>query len=176
VITFEPLHDDVPLPTRGTSGSAGYDLAAYLTGRTVKVWTDGKPGERAATRRDGRDGGDGDGGDDGRAALELAPGERALIPLGFKAQLPPGIEAQVRPRSGTSLKTGLVIANAPGTIDPDYAEEWGVPVRNAGATALVIRHGDRIAQVVFARFETLAIIPGVVRRTTERSGGFGSTG
>lgn len=164
MITFQPLHDDVPVPARGTSGSAGYDLAAYLTGRSVKVWTADVASERLSVVRDGR------------AALELAPGEKALVPLGFKAQLPPGIEAQVRPRSGTSMKTGLVIANAPGTIDPDYAEEWCVPVKNGGATTLVIRHGDRIAQAVFARFATPELLPGIVQRTTERSGGFGSTG
>lgn len=152
------------MPARGTSGSAGYDLAAYLRGRTVKVWIDGAPSERATADRDGC------------SVLELAPGERAIVPLGFKAQLPPGIEAQVRPRSGTSLRTALVIANAPGTIDPDYAEEWGVPVWNAGPAPLTIRHGDRIAQVIFARFETPAFARGVVRRTGERAGGFGSTG
>ena len=164
MITFEKLHDDVPVPSRGTSGSAGYDLAAYLTGRTVKIWASDVAGERSAVIRDGR------------AEIQLAPGEKALVPLGFKAMLPAGIEAQVRPRSGTSLKTGIVIVNAPGTIDPDYAEEWCVPVKNGGTAPLVIRHGDRIAQVVFARFEVVDLTPGSVQRTTERSGGFGSTG
>jgi dUTP pyrophosphatase len=108
--------------------------------------------------------------------LELSPGEKALVPLGFKARLPVGIEAQVRPRSGTSVKTDLVIVNAPGTIDPDYAEEWCVSVKNGGPAPLMIRHGDRIAQVIFARFETPELVPGVVTRSTERTGGFGSTG
>lgn len=164
VITFEKLHDDVAVPSRGTAGSAGYDLAAYLTGRTVKTWVADVAGERPASARDGR------------SEITLAPGEKALVPLGFKARLPAGIEAQVRPRSGTSLKTGIVIVNAPGTIDPDYAEEWFIPVKNGGTTPLVIRHGDRIAQVVFARFETPDLKVGAVVRTTERSGGFGSTG
>lgn len=110
------------------------------------------------------------------AVLTLAPGEKALVPLGFKAQLPPGVEAQVRPRSGTSVKTDLVIANAPGTIDPDYAEEWCVPVKNGGTEPLEIAHGERIAQAVFSRFEPQDFVIGSVQRTTDRAGGFGSTG
>jgi dUTP pyrophosphatase len=164
MIVFEALHPDVPVPARGTTASAGYDLAAYLRGRTVRVWTGTIQSERAAEPRDGS------------VVLILAPGEKALVPLGFKAQLAPGIEAQIRPRSGTSVKTDLVIANAPGTIDPDYAEEWCVPVKNGGTQPLVITHGDRIAQAVFARFEAQEFSVGTVRRTTERAGGFGSTG
>jgi len=164
VIIFEALHPDTPVPHRGTSASAGYDLSAYLRGRTARVWRDGVMGERAAVARDGS------------FVLELAPGEKALVPLGFKAQLPPGVEAQVRPRSGTSVKTDLVIANAPGTIDPDYAEEWCVPVKNGGTRTLEITHGERIAQAIFARFEAHDFTMGSVQRTTERDGGFGSTG
>lgn len=164
VITFEALHADTPVPHRGTSASAGYDLAAYLKGRTVRVFSAGVPSERPAIHR-------GDG-----WVLELAPGEKALVPLGFKARLPDGVEAQVRPRSGTSVKTDLVIANAPGTIDPDYADEWCVPVKNGGAATLVVAHGERIAQAVFARFEVQEFTHGMVVRSTERDGGFGSTG
>lgn len=164
MIIFEKLHADVPVPTRGTAGSAGYDLAAYLTGRRVKVWVNGASSERPTTVHEGV------------AIIRLDPGEKALIPLGFKAKLPPGIEAQVRPRSGTSVKTDIVLANSPGTIDPDYAEEWFVPVKNGGSATLVVRHGDRIAQAVFMRFETPELVEGGVQRTTERTGGFGSTG
>lgn len=110
------------------------------------------------------------------ATITLAPGEKALLPLGFKAQLPVGYEAQVRPRSGTSLKTDLVIVNSPGTIDADYPDEWCVPVKNGGAGALTVRHGERIAQMVLARYETLSFTRGAVARTTDRAGGFGSTG
>ena len=109
-------------------------------------------------------------------ALTLAPGEKALVPLGFKARLPAGFEAQIRPRSGTSVKTDLVIANAPGTVDADYPDEWCVPVKNGGPAPLVIRHGDRIAQMVIARFEVLDFTTGSVGQTTDRAGGFGSTG
>lgn len=160
-IVFESLHPDVAPPARGTAGSAGYDLAACLAGRTARVWTGPTMAERAASA-------------DG--ALTLAPGEKALVPLGFKARLPAGFEAQIRPRSGTSVKTDLVIANAPGTVDADYPDEWCVPVKNGGPAPLVIRHGDRIAQMVIARFEVLDFTTGSVAQTTDRAGGFGSTG
>jgi len=159
-IVFESLHPDVAPPARGTAGSAGYDLAACLDGRSVRVWHGGVLAEVAAV--------------EGR--LTLAPGDKALVPLGFRAQLPEGYEAQIRPRSGTSVKTDLVIANAPGTVDPDYPDEWCVPVKNGGPLPLVVSHGDRIAQMVLAKFETLGFTVGVVGRTTDRAGGFGSTG
>ncbi|MEO7084250.1 MAG: dUTP diphosphatase [Gemmatimonadaceae bacterium] len=163
-LVVELLHSDAQAPKRATSGSAGYDLCAYLTGRTVKC----SDGQRvwdvpAAERIDG-------------TAIELETGVTALIPLGFKARIPVGIEAQIRPRSGTSFKKGLQIPNAPGTIDSDYPDEWMVIVRNPGANPIRIEHGERIAQMVLARYETLAIETGNVGVSTERIGGFGSTG
>jgi dUTP pyrophosphatase len=100
----------------------------------------------------------------------------ALIPLGFRTRLPPDVEAQVRPRSGQSFKHALTIPNAPGTVDADYAEEWMVIVRNDAPAARRIVHGERIAQVVFARFVALELLESPVERSTERAGGFGSTG
>ncbi|MHB0963236.1 MAG: dUTP diphosphatase [Gemmatimonadaceae bacterium] len=163
-ILFEPLHPDVATPSRATEHSAGYDLAAYLTGRTVRVFLDGAMSQRPVELRNGA------------AVLVLHAGERALVPLGFRARLPVGIEAQVRPRSGTSLKTDIVIANAPGTIDADYPDEWCVPVRHGGTRELVITHGERIAQMILARHEILEFTAGKVTATTDRNGGFGSTG
>jgi dUTP pyrophosphatase len=163
-IVFEPLHPDVRPPQRGTAGSAGYDLAAYLAMRTVRVYRDGVMHERPCIESGGA------------FRLTLAPGEKALVPLGFKARLPDGFEAGIRPRSGTSVKTDLVIVNAPGTVDADYPDEWCVPVKNSGTAPLVIAHGDRIAQMVIARFETMDFAQGTVARSTERAGGFGSTG
>jgi dUTP pyrophosphatase len=163
-IIFEALHADVHAPRRGTAGSAGYDLAAYLTSRTVRVWHEGTMREHVCLSSAGV------------TTLTLAPGEKALVPLGFKARLPDGFEAQVRPRSGTSVKTDLVIANAPGTIDADYPDEWCVPVKNGGRQPLVITHGDRIAQMILTRFEVLEFREGAVEQSTERAGGFGSTG
>lgn len=163
-IVFSPLHPGVAVPARGTAGSAGYDLAADLAGRRVRVWIGTTMEEREVT------------GVQGRPSLVLSPGEKALVPLGFRARLPAGYEAQIRPRSGTSVRTDLVIANAPGTVDPDYPDEWCVPVKNGGSAPLVIGHGDRIAQMILARFEVLEFEPGVVERSTDRAGGFGSTG
>ena len=163
-IAFDPLFPGVTVPSRGTTGSAGYDLSAHLTGRRVRAWAGPVMQERPTEVRNGA------------AVLILAPGEKALVPLGFKARLPKGYEAQIRPRSGTSVRTDLVIANAPGTVDPDYPDEWCVPVKNGGGSPLIITHGDRIAQMVLARFETLEFVTGTVEQTTDRAGGFGSTG
>jgi dUTP pyrophosphatase len=161
---IERLHADVVIPARATPGSAGYDLRAYLLDRTVKL-SDG-----IAQRELGADQQDGEWG------LTLRPAEMALIPLGFRTRLPHGVEAQVRPRSGQAFKHALTVPNAPGTVDADYAEEWMVIVRNDAPAARRIVHGERIAQVVFARFLPLALTEGQVSRTTERAGGFGSTG
>ena len=164
-ILFERLHEEVELPARATANSAGHDLKAFLLGEPrVKLSHDGGLLERAPTATSAG------------PTLELLPGERAIVPLGFRATLPPGFEAQIRPRSGTSFKTSLAVANSPGTIDPDYNGEWGVLVRNDGPKPILIAHGERIAQMVIARYEVIEFEEGTVRRTTERDGGFGSTG
>ena len=100
----------------------------------------------------------------------------ALVPLGFRTRLPHDVEAQVRPRSGQAFKHALTIPNAPGTVDADYAEEWMVIVRNDAPITRRVVHGERIAQVVFARYVALELRESAVERTTERAGGFGSTG
>lgn len=163
-VVIERLYDDVTLPVRATAGSAGYDLHAYLKGRTVRRSDGATQSERAATR------------DSDEWSITLAPGEMALIPLGFRTRLPAGIEAQVRPRSGQAFKHALTIPNAPGTVDSDFAEEWMVIVRNDAPVARRIVHGERIAQAIFARYAEVALSEGPVRRSTDRAGGFGSTG
>ncbi len=161
---IERLHDDVTLPSRATAGSAGYDVRAYLSGRRVRCSDGITQVERDADERDGSWG------------VDLEPREMALIPLGFRTRLPRDVEAQVRPRSGQAFKHALTIPNAPGTVDADYAEEWMVIVRNDAPAARRIVHGERIAQVVFARYVALELHEAPVARTTERAGGFGSTG
>ncbi len=164
-ILFERLHESVELPARATAHSAGYDLKAFLVANApVKLSRGGRQYDGVPRAY----------GDD--VVLEVEPGERAIVPLGFRASLPEGYEAQIRPRSGTSFKTSLVIANAPGTIDPDYNGEWGVLVRNDGSAPLQITHGERIAQMVISKYEVLEFEEAEVGRTTERDGGFGSTG
>jgi dUTP pyrophosphatase len=164
VVVVELLHEDARLPVRATPGSAGYDVCAYLHGRTV----DCSDGTRQWSIEAALE--------SGEWRLELAAGAMALVPLGFKARLPADYEAQVRPRSGAAFKKGLAIPNAPGTVDADFPDEWRVIVRNTTAAPLVITHGERIAQVVLHRYEVLPFVRGTVGRTTERAGGFGSTG
>ena len=163
-VVFEPLHADVLPPERATAGSAGFDLRAYLAARRVRCSDGLSAWETEATRGDGT------------WFVELRPGAMALIPLGFRARLPDGFEAQIRPRSGTSFKKGLQIPNAPGTVDADYPEEWLVPVRNGTTSPMRIEHGERIAQAVFQRYEVVRWERGDVRVTTDRASGFGSTG
>jgi dUTP pyrophosphatase len=163
-IVIELLHDDATPPRRATSGSAGYDLFAYVRGRTIDC-SDGHRQWRVEVER--TDAGD---------RVALPAGAMALIPLGFKARLPNGYEAQIRPRSGAAFKKGLGIPNAPGTVDSDFPDEWRVIVRNTTERELTISHGERIAQMVLQRYEVLPFVDGQVAVSTERQGGFGSTG
>jgi dUTP pyrophosphatase len=107
----------------------------------------------------------------------LEAGERRLVATGLRMELPPGVECQVRPRSGLALRHGLTLPNTPATIDPDYRGELGVILWNAGAERIPIPRGMRIAQLVFARFETPAIEEAEVLNSSDRGEtGFGSTG
>jgi dUTP pyrophosphatase len=141
-IAREPGAEDLPLPSRATAGSSGYDL-------------------HAAVVRD----------------VVIEPGDRALIPTGFSIALPRGYEAQVRPRSGLALRHGIVLPNAPGTIDSDYRGELKVIVMNAGREEFTVRRGDRISQLVVA--PVLSAEWSVVAKldlTARGDGGFGHTG
>ena len=110
-------------------------------------------------------------------AVVLAPGERDLIPTGLFLEIPPGYEAQVRPRSGLALKRGLTLLNAPGTIDADYRGEVGVIMVNLSAEDQRIDPGERIAQLIFAPVTRGEWVEVDTLAETERgSGGFGSTG
>lgn len=120
-------------------------------------------------------------GADLRAAIHdpvtLAPGERKLIPTGFCMALPPGYEAQVRPRSGLALKHGLTVLNSPGTIDADYRGEVGVLIINHGTEAYTFSRGDRFAQMVIAPVTQASFsIVETLDQTARGSGGYGSTG
>ncbi len=102
--------------------------------------------------------------------------ERKLIPTGLFMQLPPGYEAQVRPRSGLAIKNGISVLNSPGTIDADYRGEIGVILVNLSADEFSINNGDRIAQMVIAKHENPTWIEVDELEETERGeGGFGST-
>jgi dUTP pyrophosphatase len=109
--------------------------------------------------------------------LVIAPGERALVSTGVRLALPPGFEGQVRGRSGLALRHGIVLPNAPGTIDADYRGELSVILWNTSRDPFVVQRGDRVAQLVVAR---VARVAWEERASLEESprgdGGFGSTG
>jgi len=109
--------------------------------------------------------------------LTIAPGARALVPTGLTIAVPPGFEAQVRPRSGLALKHGITCLNSPGTIDCDYRGEVGVILANLGAEPFTIHRGDRIAQMVIAAYAKIAWEEtDALSETLRGQGGFGSTG
>jgi dUTP diphosphatase len=136
-----PTNLDLPLPSRQTAGSAGFDLASA------------------------------------EPDFVLAPGERRMVSTGLAVEIPPGIEGQVRPRSGLALRHGITMPNAPGTIDSDYRGEVRVILQNLGTEPVTIVRGDRIAQLVFARYETPEIVDATaLEQSTRGAGGFGSTG
>jgi len=109
--------------------------------------------------------------------IELQPMERMLIPTGLYIELQPGTEAQVRPRSGLSIKKGLTVINAPGTIDSDYRGELKIPIINLSQELQTIDPAERIAQMVIARYETVTLVQVDDISPSDRGDrGFGSTG
>ena len=111
------------------------------------------------------------------APVTLAPFERALIPTGLKIQLPQGYECQLRPRSGLALRHGIPLVNSPGTVDADYRGEIGVILINLSQEPFVINNGERICQMVIARYSRVDWILAESLDDTERgAGGFGHTG
>ena len=107
----------------------------------------------------------------------LEPQEIRLVSTGLIMELPEGMECQIRPRSGLALRYGITLPNSPGTIDPDYRGELRVILKNGGPESVPILRGDRIAQLVFQRFSTPALVEVSELSTTERGqDGFGSTG
>jgi dUTP pyrophosphatase len=110
-------------------------------------------------------------------SLPLLPGERTLIPTGIAIELPDGFEAQIRPRSGLALRHGITLVNSPGTIDPDYRGEIGIIIINHGNEPFSVEKGERIAQMIIARFVRVSFLEVADLGTTPRdTGGFGHTG
>ena len=109
--------------------------------------------------------------------IVLDPLERGIVKTGLFIELPVGVEAQVRPRSGLAIKKGVTVLNAPGTIDADYRGEIGVILINLSNEPFIINHGDRIAQLVIAKHETITWKPAEKLSDSDRgTAGFGSTG
>ena len=110
-------------------------------------------------------------------SITLQPLERALVSTGLYIALPEGFEAQVRPRSGLAYKKGITVLNAPGTIDADYRGEIGVILVNLSNEAFVVENGERIAQLVIAKYEKVSFeLVNELKETHRGTGGFGSTG
>lgn len=110
-------------------------------------------------------------------AITLGSLERTLVPTGLSIELPQGYEAQIRPRSGLAIKKGLSLVNTPGTIDSDYRGEIGVILINLSKETQTIEPGERVAQMVIAKYEQSNLVEVEVLSDTERgAGGFGSTG
>lgn len=153
----ESLQDVVPVQISMLEHAADLELPSYATTHSAGMDL------RAAVGAD--------------EPLTLQPGQRALIPTGVKIGLPDGFEAQVRPRSGLAVKTGVTVLNSPGTIDADYRGEVKVVLINHGAEDYEVRRGDRIAQLVVARYASVRWVPtGRLSETERGEGGFGHTG
>ncbi len=111
------------------------------------------------------------------AALRLAPGARVLVPTGIAIELPAGLEAQIRPRSGLAHRHGVTVLNAPGTIDADYRGEIFVLLINHGKDVFTIERGERVAQLVVSPVASITLEKAETLEITARdTGGFGSTG
>jgi dUTP pyrophosphatase len=109
-------------------------------------------------------------------AATLEPGVPVAVPTGLVIELPPGYEGQVRPRSGLALKHGISISNAPGTIDPGYRGEVRVILINLSHAPYLVKAGDRIAQLIVARYEAVEWEEGELSDSLRGAGGFGSSG
>ena len=108
--------------------------------------------------------------------VTLEPGVPRLVPTGLAVEVPPGYEAQVRPRSGLALKHAIAMPNAPGTIDPGYRGEVRVILLNLGREPYTIHPGDRIAQMIVARYDAVEWVEGDLAHSLRGTGGFGSSG
>lgn len=158
----EKLHQNSQLPTRGSQHSAGLDLYAHLTTAKATIWLS----NNISTPRKCYGN-----------SLNIAPGERALIPTGLKMAVEPGWCIKLYPRSGNSVKLGITLINAVGIGDADYRDEYMVAVINHSNKMVNIEHGMRICQMMVERVEDVEIVAGKLPVTdSDRNGGFGSTG
>ena len=147
VLKLEHYDETLALPSYETTGAAGADIRASL------------PSDLRG------------------AGLVIEPGKRVLVPTGLAMEIPHGYEIQVRPRSGLSFKTSLLVVNSPGTIDHDYRGEVKIILGNFGDSSEVITHGDRIAQFILAPVTQASYVSETSLSDTKRgTGGFGSTG
>lgn len=164
------LHADVQNIEHATTGSACFDISAYLpSGKVVNFYNNLNEKKTIASRE--------------FVALSvvgiaLDPGMRALIPTGLILDIPEGYSVRLHPRSGLSLKSGVTLTNSEGVIDSDYVEEVFVSVRNISDKRIVIANGERIAQAELVKNVeySISVLNKAPTQKTTRSGGFGSTG
>ena len=149
-VLIEYLSDtdsDFPIPKYQTIGSSGLDIRAYLP-RSDRV-----------------------------NGITLLPGERKLISSGFKIEIPNGFEGQIRSRSGLALQYGIGLANGIGTIDNDYRGPLGVILINLGSSPFIIKHGQRVAQLVILRVSRIELkVVKAIAKSQRNESGYGSTG
>src|SRR6185436_1761711 len=162
-VKFKKLHNNVELPLYATEGSAGFDLVAH----NFKMLYASGPSAS-------------DGGTEVYSHLKtilLAPHSRVLVGCGFSLEIPRGLQLEVRSRSGLTLKQGIIVLNAPGTIDSDYRGEIGVIICNTSMFAVNISLGDRIAQAVLMPYLTCEFnVIEELEETARGEGGYGHTG
>ena len=156
---FFILEKGAEIPQKATFGASGYDFKAHSFKAIYR-------GSNEFSLEGSN-----------HSKITLKPGERILISTGVKMQIPEGYELQIRSRSGLTLKQGLIVLNAPGTIDSDYIGDIGVILYNAGEVAQEIHKGERICQGVFAKVEEPKFQETFMFYQTERgNNGYGSTG
>ena len=164
IIKIRKIIPDVEVPRFATSGSAGFDLKAM---RIMALYQGTKKIDLTEKMNRSIE----------RGIVTLRPGERALFGTGLAFSIPKGYEMQIRDKSGISLKRGLKVFNAPGTIDSDYTGEVGVIIYNSTTFLAEINIGEYIAQGVITNYFAPTFIPAYKLEKTDRgSGGFGSTG
>lgn len=163
ILKFWRVHTDVKLPKHQTEGSACFDLAfqGYGKNKVTGFNRMNKPVDRLL-----------------QSSMTISPGDRMLVPTGLVMDIPKGYSVRLHARSGTSLKQGLVLANAEGIIDSDYVEEVYILLHNISENAQTINFGDRIAQGELIKNEVYEIEETATRPSVKssRAGGMGSTG
>lgn len=161
-LRFVRLAECTHIPAYQTPGAAGLDVYAAHPS-PAHPWRPCR-GERRAV-------------ESAEQIVDIAPGDRLLVPIGVRVAVPAGYELQIRPRSGLAMRHGLTVANSPGTIDSDYRGPVGVLLVNHGRASVPIRPGDRIAQMVLAPVaRAIMHEQAELTGTTRGDGGWGSTG
>jgi len=158
------FNDDVVMPDYGTKASACFDLCAYIPSETEVTYFSSENNKDTVVINDNR--------------LIMKPFYRYMIPTGLIMDIPTGYHVKVHPRSGQSIKQGLITVNNTGIIDEDYVEECKCLMINTSDINIVISNGERIAQAELCRVEPVVInsLEERPKQKTDRDGGFGSTG